>query len=202
MDDVPLGGLDYTSFIDLVVDNNVRPGRPDEEDALQLSDKIWKLAEHCWMKDARKRPTAKAVSDIISQLLETDMDTSTKMITYLVAPLLRPLLAVPPAATQEKLSSQQSLSSLTRPLPPALIKTTEVIKNMPIPISTMLSQHTVDMKSPALLSDSRTVSESFDGTILSDQQQPPSNSASIDLSSAHPSSPSPISDRAYAISAT
>lgn len=203
MDEVPLGSLDYAGFIDLVVEKNMRPGRPDEEDVPRLSDEIWELAEHCWMKDARKRPTAKAVSDIISQLLETDIDTGAKVTTYPVTPLLRPLPAVPPAATQEKLSSQQPVFSPSQLLPPASIKTTEALKDMSIPISTMTSQYNVDITFPAPLSDgSQAVSESLNAAILSDQQQPPLNSASIDLYFARPSSPSPISDRAYAISTT
>jgi WD40 repeat protein len=55
-------------FIELVTRRNVRPERPDVEDAPHLSDAIWKLAETCWVKDPTKRPTASAVSHTLSQL--------------------------------------------------------------------------------------------------------------------------------------
>lgn len=67
-DDIPLGHLTYTDFIELVVRQDVRPDRPDEEDAPQLADSIWELAETCWLKDPKCRPTASTVYDILSHL--------------------------------------------------------------------------------------------------------------------------------------
>jgi len=55
----------------LVVQRNVRPERPDDEDAPQLSDAVWELAEACWVKDPKERPTATAVCTTLSHLLET-----------------------------------------------------------------------------------------------------------------------------------
>jgi hypothetical protein len=49
----------------------VRPERPDDEDAPQLSDAVWKLAEKCWAKDPKHRPTADTVCNIISRLHDT-----------------------------------------------------------------------------------------------------------------------------------
>jgi WD40 repeat protein len=57
--------------VELVVRQDVRPERPDEEDAPQLSDVIWGLAEKCWVKEAKDRPTASAVCDILCHLLDT-----------------------------------------------------------------------------------------------------------------------------------
>jgi WD40 repeat protein len=49
----------------------VRPERSDAEDAPQLSDAIWDLAEACWVKDPKMRPTAAATCTILSHLLDT-----------------------------------------------------------------------------------------------------------------------------------
>jgi WD40 repeat protein len=54
-----------------VVRKNVRPERPDDEEAPQLSDGIWELAEACWLKNAKERPTAPALCTTVSHLLET-----------------------------------------------------------------------------------------------------------------------------------
>jgi WD40 repeat protein len=70
VNEIPLGHMNYADFIDLVVQRNVRPERPDEEDALQLSDAIWDLAQACWVTDPKERPTAAAVCTTVSHLLE------------------------------------------------------------------------------------------------------------------------------------
>jgi len=49
----------------------VRPARPDGEDAPQLSDGVWELAENCWVKDPKHRPIASAVCNRLSHLLDT-----------------------------------------------------------------------------------------------------------------------------------
>src|SRR6202451_2161312 len=71
MDEIPLGHISYADFFELVVRQDVRPERPDYEDAPQLSDAVWELAERCWVKDPKLRPTASAVCDTLSHLLET-----------------------------------------------------------------------------------------------------------------------------------
>ena len=69
-DEIPLGHITYADFIELVVQRNVRPEWPDDEDAPKLSDAIWEFAKACWVKDPQKRPTAMAVCNTISHLLE------------------------------------------------------------------------------------------------------------------------------------
>ena len=69
--EIPLGELIFSDFVELVVRQDVRPERPDSEDASQLSDAIWDLAEACWVKDPKKRPTAAAACTILSHLLDT-----------------------------------------------------------------------------------------------------------------------------------
>jgi WD40 repeat protein len=70
--EIPLGHIHHTDFIELVVRQGVRPERPDGEDAPQLSNPIWELAEQCWAKNPISRPTASAISDILSRLIETN----------------------------------------------------------------------------------------------------------------------------------
>jgi WD40 repeat protein len=52
------------------VQQDLRPERPDHEDAPQLSDGVWELTENCWVKNPASRPTASAVCDILSHLLD------------------------------------------------------------------------------------------------------------------------------------
>ena len=58
----------YADFIELVAQRDVRPERPDAEDAPHLSDAIWKFAQTCWAKDPAQRPTASAVCHTLSLL--------------------------------------------------------------------------------------------------------------------------------------
>ncbi|KIM73019.1 hypothetical protein PILCRDRAFT_81455, partial [Piloderma croceum F 1598] len=66
--EIPLGHIDPADFLPLVVERNVRPERPVDEDAPQLSDITWELAKKCWAKDPKRRPTATAVCDTLSYL--------------------------------------------------------------------------------------------------------------------------------------
>jgi hypothetical protein len=49
----------------------VRPERPGKDEAPELNDDIWELAERCWVKEPNLRPTAEGVSQTISHFLET-----------------------------------------------------------------------------------------------------------------------------------
>ena len=73
MNEVPLGNVAYSDFIELVVKHDARPERPDDEEAPRLSDGIWEVAEQCWVRDPKKRPTASATCDIVSRLLGTNV---------------------------------------------------------------------------------------------------------------------------------
>jgi hypothetical protein len=66
--DIPLGNIDPGDFRQLVVNEGVRPEQPDEEEAPQMTDVVWELAEKCWVKDPNQRPTATEVYDMISQM--------------------------------------------------------------------------------------------------------------------------------------
>jgi WD40 repeat protein len=47
---------------------DVRPERRDDEDIPHLSDVIWALAEKCWVKEPKHRPTAGTVCNTLSHL--------------------------------------------------------------------------------------------------------------------------------------
>jgi WD40 repeat protein len=69
--EIPLGDVNYADFIELVAQRNARPERPDNEDAPQLSDEIWGLAEKCWVADPKHRPSAGAICHILYRLVDT-----------------------------------------------------------------------------------------------------------------------------------
>ncbi|KAJ7058400.1 hypothetical protein C8F01DRAFT_290711 [Mycena amicta] len=74
----PWGILSEKQIFRLVVRQDSRPDRPDED--FGLTDAIWRLLERCWIRDARQRPTF----DTIIQLLVGNIRLST------VAPVVRP----------------------------------------------------------------------------------------------------------------
>jgi WD40 repeat protein len=86
------------------VERNVRPERPDNEDAPHLSDAVWRLAEKCWDNNPTSRPTASALCDIISHLLQTTAitrptpDLPSPQITHVE---VTPLSPVPSQASQD-----------------------------------------------------------------------------------------------------
>jgi hypothetical protein len=111
--EVPLGDVDHSQFIELVVRNDVRPERPDDEDdedsASQLTDAVWELAEQCWVKDPKKRPTADALCDSVAHLLEIRGSN----------PLLESSPAPLPISPGNSLFSLQALS-ISAPTSPSL----------------------------------------------------------------------------------
>jgi len=67
--ETPMGELSHSDFLEIVVRQDIRPERPDNEDAPWLSDAVWELTEKCWVKDPKHRPTAGAVCHTLSHLL-------------------------------------------------------------------------------------------------------------------------------------
>jgi len=67
--ETPLGHIESSDFLELVVEKNVRPERPDEDEAPKLFDEIWELAQGCWAKEPLQRPTAESVCETISHLM-------------------------------------------------------------------------------------------------------------------------------------
>lgn len=96
MNEIPLGDINYGDFIDLVVNGDVRPERPEEEDTPGFPDGVWKLAEACWVKEPKRRPNANDVCNTISKLLEGNPVTTPRRATAFettatpVPPILTP----------------------------------------------------------------------------------------------------------------
>jgi hypothetical protein len=55
---------------DTVVLHNERPERPDEEDDCKIHPRVWDLMEKCWAGTPSERPSAEAVFDEMSEILE------------------------------------------------------------------------------------------------------------------------------------
>jgi hypothetical protein len=74
--EVPLLSLslvNYVCFSELIVKLGRRPERPEEDEAPQMTDALWQLAERCWTTDPTGRPTANAICDDMShQLRESE----------------------------------------------------------------------------------------------------------------------------------
>ncbi|KAJ7925581.1 kinase-like domain-containing protein [Mycena leptocephala] len=68
-DEIPMSTVPIGDFIELVFKLGVRPDRPDEDEGRQMSDDIWALAERCWVKDPKARPTATQIHDTINIIL-------------------------------------------------------------------------------------------------------------------------------------
>jgi hypothetical protein len=64
---VPFGATDESLLYELVVREEERPERPDESSAAEvgLTDEIWSLIERSWAPDAKHRPSASDIADII-----------------------------------------------------------------------------------------------------------------------------------------
>ncbi|KAJ7142948.1 kinase-like domain-containing protein [Mycena epipterygia] len=65
-DENPMSQVAYWDFLEVVFRLGVRPERPDPDDFPKLTDSIWSLAEMCWVKDAKSRPTARHIHDTIT----------------------------------------------------------------------------------------------------------------------------------------
>jgi hypothetical protein len=61
--------IPYGDFIELVFRFGVRPDRPEEDECPRMNDGIWDLAERCWNKDPKARPTARQIHDTIQLLM-------------------------------------------------------------------------------------------------------------------------------------
>ncbi|KAF7334676.1 Protein kinase domain-containing protein [Mycena venus] len=68
----PWGILSEKQIFRLVVRQDSRPDRPDED--FGLTDQIWSIMEKCWLRDSRQRPTFEA----IVQLLQNNIRISTE----------------------------------------------------------------------------------------------------------------------------
>ncbi|KAJ6559779.1 kinase-like domain-containing protein, partial [Mycena capillaripes] len=60
-DENPMSQVAYWDFVEVVFRLNVRPERPEPDDCPKLIDTVWALAESCWVKDPKLRPTSQDI---------------------------------------------------------------------------------------------------------------------------------------------
>lgn len=58
----------------------MRPERPYDDEAPQLTDAVWHLAENCWTKSPTARPSANAICDTIASLLNGSRGANTPLL--------------------------------------------------------------------------------------------------------------------------
>jgi hypothetical protein len=68
--EIPLGHIEYSEFVELVANQNIRPERPHSDEAPQMTDDNWQLADFCWGRDPLSRPNIGTVCDTMSRLLD------------------------------------------------------------------------------------------------------------------------------------
>ena len=61
---VPFGATDESLLYELVVREEERPERPDDAE-VGLTDEIWSLIERSWASNAKLRPSASNIADLI-----------------------------------------------------------------------------------------------------------------------------------------
>jgi len=59
----------HSDFLRRVLDANEKPKKPGEDEAPKMEDDIWELAQGCWVKEPRLRPTAPCLCENISQIV-------------------------------------------------------------------------------------------------------------------------------------
>jgi hypothetical protein len=68
--EISFGHRTYSEMLALVVDRNVRPERPDEAEAPQLTDDTWQLAGRYWVEEPCARPTIDDVCKTMDLVLQ------------------------------------------------------------------------------------------------------------------------------------
>ncbi|KAJ7257168.1 kinase-like domain-containing protein [Mycena haematopus] len=68
-DEIPLTAVLYGDFIELVFQIGVRPERPEQDECPRMNDGIWDLAQRCWNRDPKARPTARQIHDTLKILM-------------------------------------------------------------------------------------------------------------------------------------
>jgi hypothetical protein len=71
-DEIPFSSFSLIShwdFIDMIVNREQRPRRPESQDGRRMTDTLWDLAEKCWLKDAQTRLTSTEIHDTIARIM-------------------------------------------------------------------------------------------------------------------------------------
>jgi WD40 repeat protein len=146
-----------------VVRQDVRPERPDDEDAPHLLDAIWALAEKCWVKEPKHRPTAGTVCNTLSHLHDV---TATLPPTFVPSFSELTIQANPPGPLDPPpnltlLAHTKDVTVQQRPVPPSNLTAQANLPNL------TLHGHTDAVYCAAFSPDGKyIVSGSLDYTVL------------------------------------
>lgn len=108
--EIPLGNVSPSDLRQLVVDEDLRPEKPDEDEAPYMTDEIWDFAVRCWVKHPRQRPTATAVHDTISEMRQGAVSLPRNLRT-LALENDSPYETAPPAVSTPLLSPEDHVQS-------------------------------------------------------------------------------------------
>lgn len=69
MDEVPLADIQYPYFTQSIVQDKLRPEKPNTDDGrCRMTDNAWSLAERCWAHDASSRPRVGELCSDLEQI--------------------------------------------------------------------------------------------------------------------------------------
>ncbi|KAJ6451383.1 hypothetical protein C8R47DRAFT_1204533 [Mycena vitilis] len=80
-DENPLAGIEHSEFREVVSKQQIRPPRPDAEDAPKLNEQVWTLAELCWLHDPKARPLASTLRETVMTVKEEKAVHSSARVT-------------------------------------------------------------------------------------------------------------------------
>lgn len=144
---------------------DVRPECPDKDEAPQLTDVIWRLAQSCWTKSITQRPNADAVCDTVSNFINTDIRPVLVQQTPKTSALQHPVPSPLPIDLPRILQYHDSIGSITvssRSLNSDLTR----LSLAPIPSLFRLVGHTGFVLSVAFSPDGKMVASGSTDTTL------------------------------------
>lgn len=151
----------------------MRPDRPGEDKAPQLTDAVWHLAESCWAQNFPARPNADSVCNTISSLLSTATQASPLALVSSNSSNVDPSVSHGRVFTS-RVSTSHGLSTSSRTSPPVSVNATaSLIRRLsrtvvfqPQHQFLRLEKHTQPVRSVAFSPDGRRVaSGSTDKTL-------------------------------------
>ncbi|KAJ7466190.1 kinase-like domain-containing protein [Mycena galericulata] len=122
-DEIPMWSIPYVDFFNVVVTLGGRPQRPEEDVCPRMTDGVWSLAEGCWDKSARARPTARQIHDTIKILLLRQTSAATidhkrsKAEEEVVSPTRPPLPPVSPSLPLTRVAKEGEKQAREGPQP-------------------------------------------------------------------------------------
>jgi serine/threonine protein kinase len=91
----------YSEFMELVAIKGHRPERPDGDEAPQMKDDIWRLAERCWAATPSARPSIDDICDIMTPFVMSPKKGKTEKASAMEGEAAADAPAEPSAAAAE-----------------------------------------------------------------------------------------------------